>query len=83
MIDLSIDVLRSTSQIISHKLIFSFLCLTLFIQDMLLSTCMSSTRDWKDGVGVIKSDRLMINPGVELIILLMADTQQLNACVHF
>ena len=25
--------------------------------------------DWRDGVGVIKSDRLMINPGVELYFI--------------
>ena len=36
--------------------------------------------DMRDGVGVIKSDRLMINPEVELIF--MADTQRLNTCFH-
>ena len=48
---------------------------------------LSSTRYWSDSEGVIKSDRLKINPGVKSKSCyghtLVADTQQLNAGVHF
>ena len=75
---------------IIHKVILSFLCLTLFIQEYAhhrtvgfhwvkygqtnLNDLLQDIPgpDWRDGVGVIKSDRLMINPGVEL-----------NVCFHF